>query len=599
MMTEWEEKNLLCYGDNLGFLTDTGLFPDECVDLIYLDPPFNSQQSYNVLFKEASGTPAAAQIKAFEDTWRWDQAANEALTQIHTDPAVPAPLVELMKTFMSFLRPSPMLAYLVQMAIRLVHMHRVLRSTGSLYLHCDPTGSHYLKLVLDAVFGPRNYLNELTWKRSSAHSDTKQGMRRCGRIRDIILFYAKSPEYTWRPQFTAYDADYVQSEYRHVLPDGRRYKETDLTAARPGGETEYEWRVRRRKARGAKWEADLQEEHRRPKRGWEYRGVRPYRGRFWAYSKENLIDFARTGRLIHRQTGMPRLMHFVDEMPGVPLQDLWDDIPPALGQENMGYPTQKPTALLKRIVSASSNPGDVVFDPFCGCGTTIDAVETLNRESPDEPPRRWIGIDVTHLSINLIKHRLTRFEPLPEYEVIGEPASVGGAAALAQEDPFQFQFWALGLIGARPKGGRRKKGADEGIDGVRFFVDEFKNEARKHPVIKTMLVQVKGGKVSVRDVRDFVGTLAREKAEMGAFLTLSEPTGPMKAEAAAAGTYTSPWDNKPYPRVQVLTIADLLADPYKPNPRCLRVPGGTTQHTLPNPPKHKGKADNQGALPFG
>jgi len=252
--------------------------------------------------------------------------------------------------------------------------------------------------------------------------------------------------------------------------------------------------------------------------------------------------------------------------------------------------------LLQRIVSASSDPGDVILDPFCGCGTTIDAVETLNRANTGDPPRRWIGIDVTHLSINLIKHRLTRFDPLPEYEIIGEPASVGGAGALAQQDPFQFQFWALGLIGARPKGGRAKKGADQGIDGVRFFVDEMKG---KRPVIKTMLVQVKSGKVGARDMRDFVGTLAREKAEMGAFLTLADPTAPMKAEAASAGTYLSPWEQKPFPVVQILTIADLLADPYRPNPRCLLIPGGPTQHTLPEPPKHKAKGADQGALPFG
>ena len=584
-MTERQGRNLLCYGDNLEFLADRALLPDGCIDLIYLDPPFNSQQSYNVLFKEVSGTPAAAQIKAFEDTWRWDMAANEALTRIHADPTVPEPLAELMKTFMGFLRPSPMMAYLVQMAVRLVHMHRVLKDTGSIYLHCDPTASHYLKLVLDAIFGLRCFLNEIVWKRSSAHSDTKQGMRRCGRIHDLILLYAKSPAYVWNPQYSAYTDDYRESEYRHIFTNGRGYKETDVTAAKPGGETEYDWRVKRRKKKGARWEADLDEEHKHPKPGFEYKAVRPYRGRYWAYSKANMARFAREGRLIHRQTGMPRLIQFLDDMPGIPIQDMWLDIPPAIGRENMGYPTQKPVELLKRIVAASSNPGDVVMDPFCGCGTTIDAVETLNRENPGAPPRRWIGIDVTHLSINLIKHRLTRFDPLPEYEVIGEPASASGAEALAQQDAFQFQFWALGLIGARPKGAGRRKGADQGIDGVRYFVDEFKD---RQPITKTMLVQVKSGKVGSRDIRDFVGTLTREAAELGVFLTLQEPTTPMRTEAASAGTYTSPWDGRPYPRVQVLTIAQLLADPRRPNPQSLLVPGGASaQHTLPAPAKHK------------
>jgi len=564
-MTEWQGRNLLCFGDNLEFLTDAGLFPDECVDLIYLDPPFNSQQSYNVLFKETTGTPAAAQIKAFEDTWTWDQAANEALTRIHQDASVPAPLVELMKTFMNFLRPSPMMAYLVQMAIRLVHMHRVLKQTGSLYLHCDPTASHYLKLVLDAVFGPKQYANEISWKRSSAHSDTKQGMARYGRIRDVILYYHKAKDWKFNPQFTPYSSNYVDTFYNNVDEDGRRFTTSDLTAARPGGDTSYEWR-----------------------------GVRPYKGRYWAYSKENMEEFERQGRLVYTKSGAPRYKRYLDEMPGVPLQDNWDDISPVGGgAQGMGYPTQKPLELLKRIVSASSNPGDVVLDPFCGCGTTIDAVETINRENPGERARTWIGIDVTHLSINLIKHRLTRFVPPPEYEVIGEPASPSGAAALAQHDAFQFQFWALGLIGARPTGGRRKKGADKGIDGVRYFQDEQRKGAW---VTKRMLVQVKSGKAGARDIRDFVGTMTRESAEMGVFVTLQPPTKPMRTEAATAGTYSSPWDGQAYPKVQILTIEELLADPQRPNPRCLRIPGGTAQHTLPEAPKHTQKQDKQAKL---
>ncbi len=347
-MTDWQGKNLLCYGDNLGFLTDSGLLGNECVDLIYLDPPFNSQQNYNVLFKEASGTPEAAQIKAFEDTWTWDMAANEALTRIHTDPAVAAPLVELMKTFMQFLKPSPMMAYLVQMAIRLVHMHRVLKPTGSLYLHCDPTASHYLKLILDALFGPKRFLNEIIWKRSSAHSDTKQGMRRCGRVHDVIFAYAKSERYTWNPRFLPYGADYVDSEYRHIGKDKQRYKETDLTAARPGGDTEYDWHVKRQKRKGSRWEADLDGEYARPRQGYEYKSVRPYKGRYWAYSRENMVAFAMEGKLIHRATGVPRLIQLAEEMPGVSVQDIWDDIPPALGAQKLGYPTQKPLALLER-----------------------------------------------------------------------------------------------------------------------------------------------------------------------------------------------------------------------------------------------------------
>jgi hypothetical protein len=301
-----------------------------------------------------------------------------------------------------------------------------------------------------------------------------------------------------------------------------------------------------------------------------------------------------------KSAGTPRLKWFADELVGVAIPDLWEDVPPISAQasERLGYQTQKPLALLKRIVAASSNPGDLVLDPFCGCGTTIDAVETLNREHPDQPPRRWIGIDITHLSINLIKHRLTRFTPPPVYKVMGEPVSEAGAQALAAQDPFQFQFWALGLVGARPVGGAKKKGADRGIDGVRYFQDEQRGGAL---VAKKMLVQVKSGHVKAGDIRDFVGTLSREAAEMGVFLTLEEPSQPMRTEAAAAGNYTSPWDGQAYPRVQILTIDEVLRDPHLPNPRCLEIPGGAAGPgiTLPEAEKHKARRVRGQDLPFG
>jgi len=564
-MTDWPPKNLLCYGDNLAFLKD---FDDECVDLIYLDPPFNSQQSYNVLFKEATGTPAAAQIKAFEDTWRWDMAANVAYTEIGTDRSMPTPLVELMRTLMNFLRPSPMMAYLVQMAVRLVQMHRVLKPTGSLYLHCDPTASHYLKVILDAIFGPRSFRNEVVWKRTTAHSDAKQGRKGFGCLTDVIFYFTKSDDFVFNPQYGPYDERYLK-KYGHVDSNGRHYRLDNLTG--PGG--------------AAKGNPE-----------YEVMGVK----RHWRYSKKKMERLIGEGRVVQTRPGsVPQYKRYLDEMPGRPVQNLWDDISPinSQAQERLGYPTQKPLELLKRIVAASSNPRDVVLDPFCGCGTTIDAVETLNREHPDQPPRRWIGIDITHLAINLIKHRLTRFDPAPEFDVVGEPASTSGARALAQQDPFQFQFWALGLVGARPLGGKPRKGADRGIDGVRYFQDEQRKGAL---VTKPMLVQVKSGKVKSGDVRDFVGTLTREKAEMGVFITLEKPTAAMKKEAASAEMYLSPWDNHHYPRVQLLTVEELLADPHRPNPGCLQVPGGAggPSVTLPRAQKHRRKGTRQEALDF-
>ena len=562
--------NLLCYGDNLDFLADRTMLPDASVDLIYLDPPFNSQQNYNVLFKESSGTAEAAQIKAFEDTWKWDDAANKALVQIHNDPAVASGLIDLMDTFMRFLRPSPMMAYLVQMAIRLAHMHRVLKPTGSLYLHCDPTASHYLKLVLDAIFGATNFRNEIVWQRT-----TSKGLmtRRLPQNHDIILSFQKSQESTWNlaSTFVAYDQDDLDektaTKYSLKDRDGRLYQLTDLSNPNPD----------------------------RPNLTYEFLGIT----KVWRWTKERMQAAYDAGLVIQPRPGaVPRYKRYLDEQRGKPFGDVWTDIFPINSQaaERMGYPTQKPVALLKRIISASSNPGDTVLDPFCGCGTTIDAVETLNRESPGLPVRRWIGIDVTHLSINLIKHRLTRFAPLPTYEVVGEPASLGGAAALAKQDPYQFQFWVLGQVGARPLGGTKKKGADRGIDGVRYFIDEMQGN---QSVNKRMIVQVKSGHVKAGDIRDLAGTLTREGAQIGLFITLEEPTAPMKSEAAAAGLYTSPWDRKAYPRLQIVTVADLLEDRYRPNPRCVALPGGVVgvNLTLPEAPRHETKT-RQATLEF-
>ena len=291
-----------------------------------------------------------------------------------------------------------MQSYLTMMAVRLIEMKRVLKETGSIYLHCDPTASHYLKLLMDAVFGSGLYLNEMTWKRSSAHSDTRQGMSRAGKIRDVLLVYTKTEDYVWNPQYMPYTEDYLGAEYRHIAPDGRRYKETDLTAAKPGGDTEYVWPVKRPTHEKTRWSADLMDEYLKPEPGWEYKAVIPYRGRYWAYSKANLASFWNEGRLIHRETGMPRLMQFADDMPGVPLQDLWDDIPPVLGNERVGFPTQKPLALLERIVKASSNEGDWVLDPFCGCATAPVAAENLGR--------KWVGIDISPKAVELVNLRL-------------------------------------------------------------------------------------------------------------------------------------------------------------------------------------------------
>ena len=510
-MSENSPKNQLYYGDNLDVLGRH--VADESVDLVYLDPPFNSNANYNVLFAERDGTQAAAQIKVFGDTWRWDEGAARAYADV---VEAGGRVSQAMQAFRTFLGENDMLAYLSMMAPRLVELRRVLKATGSLYLHCDPTASHYLKMLLDAVFSPVNFRTEIVWKRSSAHSDAKQGRTQHGRIHDVILFYTKTDSWDWNHVFTPYDASYTDAFYKHVEPEtGRRYRLGDLTG--PGGA-----------AKGNP--------------SYEVMGVT----RFWRYSKEKMAELTRQGRVVQTKPGaVPAYKRYLDEMPGVPLQDLWADIGPigAQAQERLGYPTQKPEALLARIITASSHEGDVVLDPFCGCGTTIAAAQALGRQ--------WIGVDVTNLAITLIRHRLrdTYGDDIEQtYQIIGEPVSVPDAEALAASDPYQFQWWALGLVGARPADG--KKGADKGIDGRIYFHDGDTGKT------KQIVLSVKAGKLHAPYVRDLRGVIEREQAALGVLLTLHTPTRAMRTEAASAGFYDSPWGQ--HSRVQILTVGELL-----------------------------------------
>ena len=505
--------SMLYYGDNLDILRR--YVADESVDLIYLDPPFNSARSFNVLFAEQDGTRAAAQIKVFEDTWQWDSAAAAAYEEVVEQGGKPS---QVLQAFRGFLGDNDMLAYLSMMAPRLVELRRVLTTTGSIYLHCDPTASHYLKLLMDAVFGAAKFRTEIIWKRSSAHSDSKQGRKQHGRIHDVILFYTKSDDWNWNTVFTPYDEEYVDDFYGHIEEGtGRRYQLDNLTAAKPGGDTLY-----------------------------EYKGRKPYKGRYWAYSREKMEQFDREGRLYFPEGGgAPRYKRYLDEMPGVQLQDMWSDIRPisSRGAERLGYPTQKPEALLERIIASSSNEGNIILDPFCGCGTTIAAAQKMNR--------RWIGIDITHLAINLIRTRLRdSYGTSAKFEVIGEPTTVEDAEELARTDQYQFQWWALGLVGARPV--EQKKGADNGIDGRLYFHEEGKTGKQTRQAI----FSVKAGHVTSSQVRDLVGVLTREKAELGVLISFEEPTRDMRKEAASAGFYESPWGK--HSKVQLLTVGELL-----------------------------------------
>jgi len=539
----WE--NQLYFGDNLPILRTH--IPDSSVGLVYLDPPFNSNASYNVLFKEHSGTSSEAQITAFEDTWHWDEGAER--TYRETIAHGPDSVARVLTGLRSFLSTSDMMAYLAMMAPRLVELHRVLKPNGSLYLHCDPTASHYLKVLLDAVFGPVVFRNEVVWKRTSAHSDA----HRYGPVHDILLFYGKGETTTWNPLHTPHEGSYVKSHYRRVDTEGRLWQDDNLTGAGVRhGETGLAWRG-----------VDVTAKQ-----------------RHWMYPPDVLERLDAEGRIHWTASGWPRYKRYLDESPGVPLQDVWTDISPinARAQERMGYPTQKPEALLERIIEASSNPGDVVLDPFCGCGTAVVVAERLRR--------RWIGIDVTHLAIALMRHRLqVGFgSALAPYRVSGEPTDVESARALFHEDPYQFQWWALGLVQARPAQ-NPKRGADRGIDGTIYYIDDKSGNTMK------IVIQVKGGHVTDSQVRDLLGVMDREKAVIGAFLTLEPPTRPMMRSATEAGLYQSPlYPDRQYARLQILTIEDLLSG------RGIQYDHNMVSATFKRPPRRAKGQQRQGQL---
>ena len=345
-------------GDNLDILRGLN---SASVDFIYLDPPFNSNRNY------AAPVGSAAAGAAFKDTWTLSDLDVAWMGLIADEQ--PA-MYQVLQTA-GLTHGKGMQSYLCMMAVRLLEMRRVLKDTGSIYLHCDPTASHYLKLLMDSIYGQECFRSEITWKRTSAHSDTRQGRRQHGRVRDLILFYTKSGEWTWNPIFTEYDPAYIERSYKYFEPGtNRRYRLDNLTG--PGGA-----------AKG------------NPQ--YEVMGVT----RYWRYSQERMQELVDAGRVVQRRPGaVPAYKRYLDEMPGVPLQDLWTDISPlqAQSKERIGYPTQKPLALLERIIKASSNEGDVVLDPFCGCATACVAAENLGR--------RWIGIDISPKAVELVNMRL-------------------------------------------------------------------------------------------------------------------------------------------------------------------------------------------------
>jgi site-specific DNA-methyltransferase (adenine-specific) len=502
------DTNVLYYGDNLDILRHH--IPDNSIDLIYLDPPFNSQANYNVLFREETGAVSHAQIEAFEDTWHWSEATAQAYDEVLRGPR--QPVARMLKAMVDGLGHNQVTAYLAMMAIRLIELRRVLKDSGSIYLHCDPTAGAYLKVLMDSVFTPANFRNEITWKRTSGHSDA----RRYGRVHDTLLFYVGSDSAKWNETFQPYDEAYVEQYYRYQDADGRKWMSGDASASGlSGGGYDYEWK-----------------------------GVR----RTWRFPIETMTRLDKQARIFYTRNGIARIKRYLDESRGLPVQDVWTDVEAVRSwhTEILNYPTQKPLGLLERIIETSSNPGDIVLDPFCGCGTAVHAAQKLGR--------RWIGIDITHLAIGLIRRRMKDAFPDLDIKVIGEPVDLPGARDLALQDKYQFQWWALDQVGAQPVAGK-KKGADRGIDGV---IPILVGGTAARPEYARAIVSVKGGGVSSPMIRDLKGVLDREGEPVGILLTLTKPTKEMTTEAAASGYYESPLWQKKYPRIQIITIEDLL-----------------------------------------
>lgn len=505
------KTNVLYYGDNLVWLRDHDKFPNESIDLIYLDPPFNSNADYNVIFSEPSGVESQAQLRAFDDTWKWDSEASAlALNELSSNAPDIAEFISWLGSKRDKASRS-MAAYLGMMATRLLELRRVLKPTGLIYLHCDLTAGHYLKIIMDALFGIENFVNEIIWQRIRV---TKAQTRGFGNVVDVLLFYRKSNTITFHPQFRPLDPRYIDSHYKKDPETGRLFRTVSMLQKGSG-----------------------------PPRKFGDRVLTPPEGRHWIWGQDRIDQAMKAGLIRFTSKGRPEKIQYFDDAKNDVVDNLWTDISPinAQAKERLPYPTQKPQALLERIINASSKEDDVILDPFCGCGTTLVAAQKLNR--------RWIGIDITHLSIYLVEQRLQDSfgKAIKDtYDVHGNPYDVPSAQALWDKDTKEFELWALSLVGARPRA------QDGGVDGVLGFVDKDRK-------VQKIVVQVKGGETLTPSiVRDLMGTVDKEKAAIGLLITLHNPTSGMIELAVHAKPYKSALWNRSYPSIQIRTIKELL-----------------------------------------
>ena len=532
----------LYFGDNLDIMQALN---DEIADLIYLDPPFNSNANYNMIFKSPDGLAPPSQIVAFDDTWEWTEESSKTYDKLLESGTEIASLIRGLKDVIGI---NSMLAYITMMTIRLIEMRRLLKKNGNICLHCDPLASHYIKIVMDAIFGARSFKNELVWLRAGAKNKGSQhAPKKFGSSHDIILFYAKNSKLAF---FDPPKIEYSEAELHKKFPyidEHGRYNTTTPLFREPSLGT-------------------------RPNLCYTWKNFTNPHPSGWRVKKEKLDEMYKEGRILIDGNTIKRKA-YLHEYKGNNMNDVWVDIPIAGGKERLQYPTQKPLALLERIIMATTKEGGLVLDPFCGCGTAVHAAEKLGRN--------WIGIDVTPLAIRLIEKRMNDAFGKQVF-VQGVPSSLDSAEELARRDPFKFELWAVSLIPHLMP--NKKQVADGGIDGKGYVkvgsnkhiyeLPSQKRSKKKQPDEVVVVASVKSGKhLNPGMIQALDGAMKPESADMGIFISLHDPTRGMKRTAAEAGIFKSPL-GQAYPRIQIYTIKDYFAGKHPTLPTLTDYIGG-------------------------
>ena len=530
--------NKLYYGDCLQIMRD--YMEEASIDLIYLDPPFNSNRNYNAIYKDETGRPLPEQIEAFCDIWTLDEETERAIREvpkIMIEAGIDDSIVQFWCNWMNALRHTndKLLAYLSYMTERLLQMRIILRPTGSIYLHCDPTASHYIKVIMDAIFGEKNFRAEIIWKRHNAHNDKLYGT-----IHDTIFYYSYR-EKTIPDEVLIPLTDDRIGAYKNCDEHGN-YEKGDLKAAGiSGGESGEPWRG-----------ISPGNRHWAP--------PRVGRGRYAEYIVENFIPnygeiesvharldaLDKAGLIIWSSRGNPRLKRYLSPNAGMPPQSIWDDIGKAAGDEDEGYDTQKPVKLLERVIKASSKEGNIVFDPFCGCGTTLEASHLLNRQ--------WIGIDIAFHAIKRVSAiRLKEKCGLVEgtdYEIDGIPRTLEAATDLWTQDPYQFQKWIVEMVDGFVTA---QKTNDGEVDGRIYFPEGHE--------LKAMKLSVKGGEnINHGMLRALAGVIDTGNHQMGGFITRKTLGAQQKTNFLKFCREKGFVDinGVSYPKLQMLSVEEIL-----------------------------------------